>query len=101
MEMAAKQAGVPVSDMAALKLTDLRDNMREGDIAQLDREANAAEARLKQASPAAIPHFENNGAELAAGVATGAVAINGQVTHGVYPRAGANTAAGIQRLLAR
>lgn len=100
-EMAAQQAGCDVSDMSALKITDMKDNMREGDIAAYERESDAAAARLKQASPAAIPHFETNGAEMSVGVSTGAVAINGQVQHGIYPRAGANTAAGIQRLMQR
>ena len=99
--LAAEAAGVPVADMSAMKMTDMRDNQREGDIAQLDREANAAEARLKQASPAAIPHFEGNGAELAGGISSGAVAINGKVVQGIHPRAGVRAVEGVQRLMGR
>jgi hypothetical protein len=100
-EHAAEMAGVSASEMSALKVTNLRDNMREGDIAALDREASAAEARLKAASPAAVPNFASNGAEMSAGISTGAVAINGQVVQGIEPRAGARTAERTQRLLGR
>ena len=34
-ELAAEQAGVPVSEMSGLKITNMRDNMREGDIAAM------------------------------------------------------------------
>ena len=34
-EQAAEMAGVPVSEMSGLKITNMRDNMREGDIAAM------------------------------------------------------------------
>ena len=34
-EQAAEMAGVPVSEMSGLKITNMRDNMREGDVAAI------------------------------------------------------------------
>jgi len=66
--------------MASLRITDMNDNMRAGDIAA--KEADAAMARLKSTTPAPIG-FQPNGAEFSAGIAQGAVALNGRVTTGI------------------
>lgn len=94
VERAAEITGSTKEDMAALRITDMNDNMRAGDIAA--KEADAAMARLKSMSPVA-PEFKPNGAEFSAGIAQGAVALNGQVTTGIEPNAGARAAMRVQR----
>lgn len=90
MQIAAEQVGAPVSEMSAMKMTDMNDNQREGDIA----------AKL-------VPdkgdgqYFQPNGAEHAAGTATGAININGQVMTGIEPRAGMKAMSRIQGLMGR
>lgn len=101
MEHAAHLAGTSTSEMSDLKVTNLRDNLREGDIAELNRAASQAEANLRAASPAAVPNWASNGAELSGGISTGAVAVNGQIVQGIEPRAGARTAERTQRLMGR
>lgn len=89
-QLAAEAAGCSVSDMSALKMTDMKDNQREGDIA----------AKLvpdKQDGQ----YFQPNGAEHAAGTATGAITINGQVHTGIEPRAGVRAMTSIQGIMGR
>ena len=75
----AQQLGVAASDMSELKITNMADNQREGDIAaKLVPEKNEGQ------------FFQSNGAEYMAGTPTGAVTLNGQVTTGIQPRAGAS-----------
>ena len=89
-EVAAQQLGVPVSEMSALKVTDMNDNQREGDIAaKLVPDAGAGQ------------YFQPNGAEYAAGTASGIVNVNGQVTTGVVPRAGMKAMNTIQGLMGK
>lgn len=82
--IAAEMTGAPVSEMSGLKITDLNSNQREGDIASL------------QPTPDLGQHFKPNGAEFMAGNAAGSVVVNGQVTNGVVPRAGARAVEGIR-----
>lgn len=76
--LGAQAAGCSVQDMAGLKMTDMKDNQREGDI-----------AAVLTPSPDEAKFFQPNGAEYMAGNASGAVNINGRITTGIEPRAGA------------
>jgi hypothetical protein len=87
-EAAAQMAGVPVSDMSGLKLTDLRDNTKYGEIAAPPVN-NAVTQQMEFLKQRGAPvGFGANGAEFAAGTAQGAVNVNGHVVNGIYPRAG-------------
>lgn len=83
--IAAEMTGAPVSEMSALKITDLNSNQREGDIAAVLR-PTAAEGQF----------FQPNGAQYMADNASGAVTVNGQVTTGIAPRAGATAVQSIR-----
>lgn len=89
-ELGAQAAGCSVSDMSALKMTDMNDNQREGDIA----------AKLAPDDSSA-KFFQSNGAEYAAGTASGAITVNGQVTTGIQPRAGMQAMSKIQGIMGR
>jgi hypothetical protein len=95
---AAEAAGVPVSEMAGLKITDLNDR-RDAEISAKDTEARAAAARLGMKS--LDEPFKPNGAELGAGIASGEVTVNGHTQRGIEPRAGARAAASIQKAFGR
>ena len=90
MHIAAEQTGAPVSEMSAMKMTDMKDNQREGDIAA----KLVPDAGLGQ-------HFQpgSNGAEYMAGNASGAITVNGTTTMGVVPRAGASAISGIRNVM--
>lgn len=94
VEKAAELTGATKEDMASLRITDMNDNMRAGDIAA--KEADAAMARLQSTTRAPIG-FTPNGAEFSAGIAQGAVAHNGQVVTGIEPHAGARAAQRVAR----
>ena len=94
VDRAAELTGSTKEDMASLKITDMADNMRAGDIAA--KEADAALKRLQSSSPMQIG-FQNNGAEFSSGISTGAVALNGKITTGIEPNAGARAAMRVQR----
>ena len=95
-EKAAELAGCDVSEMSALKITNMRDAKHAGDIAavpvvnDVTRQMDAVNARGGQFG-------FSNGSEFAAGIASGAVTVNGVTTQGVVPRAGAKTLGAIQR----
>lgn len=97
-QIAAETVGMPVADMAALKITDLKDNQRAGDVAAVESEA--AMNRLKAMSPNTPVGFAANGAELGAGIAQGAINVNGQVITGIEPNAGARTIQRMQKKMA-
>lgn len=86
-ELAAQQLGVPVSDMLAMKMTDMNDSQREGDIAA-KLVPDKGEGQYFQPG--------SNGAEFMAGNASGAVTVNGVTQLGVVPRAGANAISGFK-----
>src|ERR1700722_9755171 len=67
--------GASVADMSSLKITDMNDQMRAGDMAA-KAEADAAMARLKATTKAPIG-FAENGAEFSAGLSSGAISVNG------------------------
>jgi hypothetical protein len=77
-EAAASMAGVPVAEMSHLKITDLRDNVKDGET---------------YAKPVQVPSnmqgkWVGGGPEYGAAAASGAVTVNGQTMQGVHPRAG-------------
>ena len=97
VDRAAELTGSTKEDMAALKITNMNDNMRQGDIASMEmKQADAALARLQSQSPIPIG-FQQNGAEFSSGISTGAVALNGKITTGIEPNAGARAAMRVQR----
>ena len=89
-EQAAAMAGVPVSDMAGLKLTNLRDNTRQGEIAAMPV-VNAVTQQMDFMQSRGGTVGFAGGAEFKAGVASGEVNVNGQITSGIAPRAGMST----------
>jgi hypothetical protein len=94
---AAELTGSTKEDMASLKITNIHDNMKHGDIASMETsQADAALARLQASSPTPIG-FQPNGAEFSQGIAQGAVAVNGKITTGIEPNAGARAAQRVAR----
>ena len=91
-ELGAQAAGVPVSEMSALKMTDMKDNQREGDIAaKLTPMPAGQEGQF----------FQPNGSEYMAGNASGAVSLNGQTIGNVAPRAGATAVETIRGVMGK
>ena len=89
-EQAAAMAGVPVSDMSGLKITNLRDNTREGEIAAMPVANDVTRQMDFMQSRGGTVGFAG-GSEFKAGIATGDVNVNGQIMQGIAPRAGMNT----------
>lgn len=89
-QLGAEAAGCSVSDMSALKMTNMKDNQREGDIAVV-MTPTKDDGKF----------FQPNGAEYGAGTASGAVTVNGQVTTGIQPRAGITAMNKIQGIMGR
>jgi hypothetical protein len=97
VERAAELTGATKDEMSSLKITNIHDNMKQGDIASMEvAQADAALQRLQASSPMKIG-FQPNGAEFSAGIAQGAVAVNGQITTGIEPNAGARAAQRVAR----
>jgi hypothetical protein len=90
-EAAASMAGVPVAEMSHLKITDLRDNVKDGE----------TYAKPVQVSAGMQGKWVGGGPEYGAAAASGAVTVNGKTTQGVYPHAGSNALGMIQRLNGR
>lgn len=68
-ERAAEMAGVPVSEMADLRITNLRDNLRQGDIAAMPVDNSVTQA---MAAAPATTGFQAGGVEFSGAVGTGA-----------------------------
>lgn len=96
-ETAAQMAGVPVSDMSGLKITDLRDNTKPGEVA-IAPVSNAVTQQMDMMQARGGQVGFVGGSEFAAGTAQGAVNVNGQIINGIVPRAGAKALGSIQRL---
>lgn len=91
-EKAAELTGSSVADMSALKITNMNDGMRAGDVASMEaRAADEAMKRLQAASPAPVG-FTPNGSGYSDGVSSGAINVNGRITTGIEPNAGARAA---------
>lgn len=97
VELAAQAAGCSPEDMSALKITDMNDR-RDAEIAA--KSSEEAKQRLQSATPAPIG-YQSNGAEFAAGTATGAITLNGKITTGIEPRAGDRARQSVQRAFGR
>lgn len=97
-QAAAELSGASKEEMAALKITNLKDNQRAGDIAAV--ESDAAMQRLKQAAPNTPIGFAQGGSAFADGIASGAVNINGKIYSGIEPAAGARTIQRVQKKMA-
>lgn len=87
-ELAAADAGVPVSEMSSLKITDLRSTKHQGDVA-----APPLPAHLQN-----VGKWQGDGASFSAGISTGNVSVNGHVSTGIEPAAGARTRTMLQQL---
>lgn len=87
-ELAAQAAGVPVSEMSHLKVTNIRDT-KEGEIAAMPV-VNDVTKQMERMRAAGRPvgFGAANGAPVETGTATGAITVNGQVIQGIQPRAG-------------
>ena len=94
VEKAAELTGSTKEEMAALKITDMNDSMRAGDIA--DKTAATAMENLKAMSKTPVG-FIDNGSGYSDGVSTGAINVNGKIITGIEPNAGARAAARVQR----
>jgi len=97
-QQAAELVGASVSDMSALKITDLKDNQRQGDIAAVESEA--AMNRIKQFAPKSTIGFAEGGQGFTDGVASGAIKIGDKVYTGIEPAAGARTIQRVQKKMA-
>lgn len=82
VELAAQAAGCAPEDMSSLKITNMADNQREGDIA----------AKLVTPAGDEGKFFQPNGSSYMQGNASGAVIDphSGKITSGIAPRAGAS-----------
>lgn len=102
VQQAAAMAGCDASEMSDLKITDFRSTKREGDIAAppvVNAVSQHMDAMKAKGLPTGFEAAAGNGAEFSAGINTGAVVVNGHVTQGVAPRAGAAAAERTQKLL--
>jgi hypothetical protein len=89
---AAEMLGIDASDMSALKMTNMSDSAREGE---------SSAPPLPVAADDMGKFFQPNGQEYGAGTASGAVTVNGKITTGIEPRAGATAMSNIQRLMGK
>ena len=97
-EKAAELAGCDVSEMSSLKITNMKDHKHQGELAavpvvnEVTKQMDAVNAKGGQ-----FGWGGSNGSEFAAGIATGAINVDGKVTQGIEPRAGAKALGAIQR----
>lgn len=96
-EMAAEMAGVPVSEMSDLKITNLNDR-RDAEVAAMPVQNSVTQHMETMNQRGAQFGYQAGGSEWAAGTAQGAVTVNGKTVTGIAPRAGASAVAKIQRL---
>jgi hypothetical protein len=86
-QLAAEMAGVPVSEMSHLKVTNIRDT-KQGEVAaipvvnEVTKQMDLIKARGGQSG------FTGTAEHIDTGTATGAITVNGQVIQGIQPRAG-------------
>ena len=99
--MAAEVAGVPVSEMSHLKITNMRDDTRPGEIAAMPVQ-NDVTRHMESMQQRGMPTgWQGNGAGLSSEIMSGAVNVNGQLVSGVVPSAGARTRTAIQNIHAQ
>lgn len=87
-ELAAQMAGVPVSEMSHLKVTNIRDT-KEGEIAAMPV-VNDVTRQMDRMKAMGRPTGFGvaDGQPVDTGTATGAITVNGQIIQGIQPRAG-------------
>jgi hypothetical protein len=85
-QMAADMAGVPVSEMSHLKVTNIRDNTRPGEVAAMPV-VNEVTKQMDMLKARGMPVGFGGQADTTS-TATGAINVNGQVIQGIQPRAG-------------
>ena len=101
-QMAAEAAGVPVSEMANLKMTNMRDNVQVGEnyampvVNDVTRQMDALKSQGGQ-----FGFVGGDGAGFATGTATGAIKINDKTVQGIEPRAGSRAMSNIQRMMGK
>jgi hypothetical protein len=101
-EAAAHMAGVPVSEMSHLKVTNLKDNTRPGEVAAMPvvNDVTRQMDRMRaMGSPVGFGGAQGNAVDT--GTATGAININGQVIQGIQPHAGRRAMDSTHDLLTR
>ena len=98
-EAAAHMAGVPVSEMSHLKVTNLKDNTREGEVAAMPV-VNAVTRQMDMLKARGMPTGFGGAADTTS-TATGAITVNGQVIQNIEPRAGSRAMSAIQARLGR
>ncbi len=87
-EMAAAMAGVPVSEMSNLKITNLNDR-RDAEVSVMP--VNNPVSQHMAAMQARGMPVGFGGAADTSGTATGAITVNGKVIQGISPRAGVSS----------
>jgi len=94
-QLAADMAGVPVSEMSHLKVTNIRDT-REGEVAAIPivNEVTKQMDLIKQRGGQS--GFTGMTTPIDTGTADGAITVNGQVIRGIQPRAGVKAMDSIQ-----
>lgn len=98
VQMASELTGASTAEMSSLKITNLKDNQRAGDIAAI--ESDAAMERIKQAAPKSTIGFAEGGQAFTEGIANGAVKIGDKIYTGIEPAAGARTIQRVQKKMA-
>jgi hypothetical protein len=84
-EMAAAAAGVPVSEMSGLKITDLND--RKDSEFSFKKEVNDVTRHMDAMKARGMPTGWGAAADTS-GIASGAITVNGRVVQGIQPMAG-------------
>jgi hypothetical protein len=98
-QLAAEMAGVPVSEMSHLKVTNLRDNTRSGEVAAMPV-VNEVTKQMDMLRARGLPVGFGGQADTTS-TATGAITVNGRTTTGIEPRAGLRAMETIQGRFAR
>jgi len=84
-QLAAEMAGVPVSEMSHLKVTNIRDT-KQGEVAAIPV-VNEVTKQMDMLKARGMPVGFGGQADTTS-TATGAITVNGQVIQGIQPRAG-------------
>ena len=98
-QLAAEAAGVPVSEMSHLKVTNIRDNLKPGEIAAMPVVNDVTRHMDRMRAMGNSVGF--GGPADTTSTATGAITVNGQVIQGIQPRAGMRAMDSSQDLIAR
>lgn len=97
VHLASEALGVPASELSYLKITNMRDNTREGEIGAIE-DASVKQAARNLGLKSPEDAFKGGAMEqFGPGIASGEVTVNGQTVRGIEPRAGAAAITKIQR----